>query len=100
VTKSFNIQELLHRKSKQHRTKPTHSSSVRAFQRHQEHNLKHLGSVDLITPKKLPSFIERLEIDHVGQEQHKMNEQKAKQSLIGLSIQTFFCGGEGHCSKF
>jgi len=25
-----------------------------------------------------------LEIDHVGQEQHKMKEQKAKQSLIGF----------------
>ncbi len=69
-----------------------HSSSVRAFQRHQEHNLKHPGLVDLITPKKLPSFIDRLEIDHVGQEQHKMKEQKAK--LLG-SIQTFFLGWWG-----
>jgi hypothetical protein len=33
----------------------------RAFQRHQEHNLKHPGSVDLITIKqnKLPSFTDR-----------------------------------------
>jgi len=40
---------------------PPHS---RAFQRHQEHDLKHPGSVDLITTKqkktnKLPSFIDR-----------------------------------------
>jgi hypothetical protein len=33
----FNIQELLHYKSKHHET----LSSSRAFQRHQEHNLKH-----------------------------------------------------------
>jgi len=37
-------------------------SSSRAFQRHQEHDLKHPGSVDLITTKqnKLPSLIDRL----------------------------------------
>jgi hypothetical protein len=36
--------------------------SLRAFQRHQEHNLKHPSSVDLITTKqnKLSSFIDRL----------------------------------------
>jgi hypothetical protein len=34
--KSFNIQELLRHKSKRHETKPIHSSSGRAFQRHQE----------------------------------------------------------------
>jgi hypothetical protein len=36
--------------------------SWRAFQRHQEHNLKHLGLVNLIITKqnKLPSFIHRL----------------------------------------
>jgi hypothetical protein len=35
-------------------------SSLRAFQRHQEHNLEHLGLVDLITTiqNKLPSFID------------------------------------------
>jgi len=38
-----------------------HPSSSRAFQRHQGHNLKHPGLVDLITTKqnKLPSFIDR-----------------------------------------
>jgi hypothetical protein len=38
------------------------TSSARAFQRHQEHDLKHPGSVDLITTKqnKLPSFIDRI----------------------------------------
>jgi len=43
--------------------KPMHPSSSRAFQRHQEHDLKHLGSVDLITTKQkktnhLPSWID------------------------------------------
>jgi hypothetical protein len=38
VKKSFNIQELFHCKSKHHGTKPMHSSSLRAFQRHQEHD--------------------------------------------------------------
>ncbi len=64
MKKSFNIQELLHCKSKSHGTKPMHSysSSSRAFQRQQENDLKHTGLVDLITTKqnKLPSFIDRL----------------------------------------
>jgi hypothetical protein len=41
-------------------------SSLRAFQRHQEHDLKHPGSVDLIITiqnntkqNKLPSFIDK-----------------------------------------
>jgi hypothetical protein len=59
VKKSFNIQELLHRKSKRHGTKPMHPFSSRAFQRHQEHDLKHpysivylvFGSVDLLQNK-------------------------------------------------
>jgi hypothetical protein len=58
VKKSFNIQELLHHKSKQHETKPMHPSSSRAFQRDQEHDLNHPGSVDLIGTNKtnyLPS---------------------------------------------
>jgi len=37
VKKSFNIQELLHRKSKHHETKPMHPSSSGGFQRDQEH---------------------------------------------------------------
>jgi hypothetical protein len=39
-----------------------HPFLLRAFQRHQERDLKHPGSVDLITTKqnKLPSFIDRL----------------------------------------
>jgi hypothetical protein len=64
VKTSFNIQELLHCKSKNHGTKPMHPSSLRAFQRHQEDNLKHLGSMDFHNYKtkqnKLPSFIDRL----------------------------------------
>jgi hypothetical protein len=61
VKKSFNIQELLHHKSKHHGTKQMDHSSSRAFQRHQEHDLKHPSLVDLITTKqnKLPSFIDR-----------------------------------------
>jgi len=45
---SFNIQELLHHRSKHHGTKPMHPS-LKAFQRHQEHNLKHPNSVNFIT---------------------------------------------------
>ncbi len=61
MKKLFNIQELLHGKSKHHGTKPMHPSSSRAFQRHQEHDLKHPGLTDLITTKqnKLPCFIDR-----------------------------------------
>ncbi len=77
MKKSFNIQELLHHKSKPHETKPMHSSSLSsassAFQRHQrssqEHNLKHPSLVDLITTKqnktkqnKLPSFTDRCDL--------------------------------------
>jgi hypothetical protein len=40
VKKSFNIQELLHRKSKHHVTKPMHPSPSRAIQRDQECNMK------------------------------------------------------------
>jgi hypothetical protein len=38
-----------------------HPSLLRAFQRYQEHNLKHPNSLDLITTKqnKLPSFKDR-----------------------------------------
>ncbi len=61
MKKSFNIQELLHLESKRHGTQPMHSSSSsRAFQRHQEHDLKHPGLVDLITTKqKQTTFLHR-----------------------------------------
>jgi hypothetical protein len=64
VKKSFNIQELLHRKSKRSlNQKPMHLSSWRVFQRHQEHDLKHSGfsgSHNYKTKQnKLPSFIDR-----------------------------------------
>ncbi len=63
MKKSFNIQERLHCKSKCHGTKPMHPSSSRAFQRHQEHNLKNPSLlVDLISTNKTnkqPSFIDR-----------------------------------------
>jgi hypothetical protein len=54
MKKSFNIQELLHCKSKRHETKLMHpSSSARAFQGdHNERNLKHPSSVDLTHTKQ------------------------------------------------
>jgi hypothetical protein len=65
VKKSFNIQELLHRKSKRHErklmhpssskhheTKLMHPSSLSDFERDQKHNLKHPGSVDLKSTTK------------------------------------------------
>jgi len=66
VKKSFNIQELLHHKSKRHETKPMHPSSSRVIQRDQEHNPKHHDPVDLngtnkTKQNKQPSFIDRLE---------------------------------------
>jgi hypothetical protein len=62
VKKSFNIQELLHCKSNiMEPSMPMHPSSSRAFQRQQEHNLKHPSSVDLMTTRQnktnyLPSY--------------------------------------------
>jgi hypothetical protein len=52
MKKLFNIQELLHHKSKHHGTKPMHPSSLKVFQRHQKDDLKHLGLVDLIIAKQ------------------------------------------------
>jgi hypothetical protein len=53
VKKLFNIQELLHHKSKRHETKPMHPSfSWGVFQRDQEHDLKHPSLVDLIGTKQ------------------------------------------------
>ncbi len=55
MKKSFNIQEVLHE------TKLM-QPSMRAFQRDQEHNLKHPGSVDLISTNKtnkLLTFIDK-----------------------------------------
>jgi hypothetical protein len=51
MKKSFNIQELLHHKSKCHETKPMHPSP-RAFQRDQQRDLKHPGLLDLISTNK------------------------------------------------
>jgi hypothetical protein len=61
VKNSFNIQELLHRKSKRHETKLMHPSSPRPFQRDQERDLKHPSSVDLISTKqnKQTIFLQR-----------------------------------------
>jgi len=52
MKKSFNIQELLHHKSKHHESKLMHPSSSRAFQKNQGRNLKHPSSMDLISTKQ------------------------------------------------
>ncbi len=52
VKKSFNVQELLHHKSKQHETNRMHPCSSGTFQKDQEHDLKHPSSVDLISTNK------------------------------------------------
>ncbi len=52
VKKSFNIQELSHCKSKHHGTKHVHPFLLKAFQRHQEHDLKHPSLVDFISTKQ------------------------------------------------
>jgi len=49
--KSFNIQELLHCKSKCHETKLVHRSSSKAFQRYQKCNMKYLDLGDLSMKK-------------------------------------------------
>jgi hypothetical protein len=58
MKKLFNIQKILHHKSKHHETKLMHPSLLRAFQRDQECNLKHPNSVDLKT--KQTTFLHRL----------------------------------------
>jgi hypothetical protein len=67
MKKSFNIQELLHHKSKRHGIKPMHPYASKAFRRHQEHDLKHPSLMDLITTKqnKLHSFIDRWALDKI-----------------------------------
>jgi hypothetical protein len=52
MKKSFNIQELLHGKSKCYGTKLMRPSSLRAFQKDQERNLKHPSLVDFINTKQ------------------------------------------------
>jgi hypothetical protein len=62
MKKSFNIQELFAPQVQTSWNQAHAPLSSRAFQRHQEHNLKHSNWVDLKTTKqnKLPSFIDRL----------------------------------------
>jgi hypothetical protein len=52
VKKSFNTQELLESKSKRHETKADAPLLLKSFQRDQEHDLKHCGSVDLMSKKQ------------------------------------------------
>jgi hypothetical protein len=72
-----------------------HTSSSRAFQIHQEHDLKHPGTVDLITTKqnKLPSFIDRIKTKTLACKHlvtyfelvkfmHQLKTRKKKISLI------------------
>jgi hypothetical protein len=56
VKKSFNIQDVVE-------PKPMHHSSSRALQRHQEHDLKHPGLVDLITTEQNKTNYLSSEID-------------------------------------
>jgi hypothetical protein len=52
MKKSFNVQKLLHCKSKHHGIKPMHPFSLRDFQKNHKHDLKHLSLVDLIVTKQ------------------------------------------------
>jgi hypothetical protein len=84
VKKLFNSQELLHHKSKCHETKLMHPSSVTAFKRDQEHNLKHPGSVHLISTnktKKLPCFIDRFFFHKLKKSWHS-KKKNANESTI------------------
>jgi hypothetical protein len=68
VKKSFSIQKLLHHKSEHHETKPMQPSSLKAFQRYQEDDLKQPGLVDLMVTKqnKLPCFLDdRFELGYI-----------------------------------
>ncbi len=56
MKKSFNIQELQHHKFN-HETKLMHPSSSRAFQRHEECNVKHPSLVDFISTKQNKQII-------------------------------------------
>ncbi len=62
------------------------SSSSRAFQRHQEHDLKHPSSVDLITTKqnKLPSFIDS------GFHNHKTKQTTFLHRRLALETPMFY----------
>jgi hypothetical protein len=85
VKKSFNIQELLHYKSKRHETKLMRPSSSRAFQRDQESDLKHPSLVDLIGTNKTnkqPSFINRFPCPPFLQELHNREE-----TMFQISVQ-------------
>ncbi len=58
MKKSFNIQKLLHHKLKHDETKLMHPYLQRAFQRYQEHDLKHLNLGDRnITNKTKQNFL-------------------------------------------
>jgi hypothetical protein len=52
VKKSFNIQELLHHKSKRHGTKPTHPSFPKSFPKMPRTQSEASSSVDLTTTKQ------------------------------------------------
>jgi hypothetical protein len=64
MKKSFNLQELLHHKSKRHETKAMQPSLSRVFQGYPEHNLKHHGLVDLIDTKQT-TLLHTLLITHL-----------------------------------
>ncbi len=89
MKKLLNIQELLHHKSKHHGTKPMHPSSLRAFQRHQAHDLKRPSSLDLITTKrnKPPSFINGYTGLHI---EHARLKEGQKQFFLFLFVLVIF----------
>jgi hypothetical protein len=68
--KSFNIQELVHGKSKHHETKLMHPYyTSRAFQRNQECDLKHPSLLDLITTKqnKQTTFLHKIDVSKTSE---------------------------------
>ncbi len=82
MKKSFNIQELLHCKSKHHGTKPMHPSSLGAFQFIGSHNYK---------KNKLPYFIERC---------HAKCLNLCKKRQMILFIQKKYMGESSLCWSF
>ncbi len=82
MKKSFNIQELLHCKSKRHETKLMHPFCLRALQRDQERDPKHPSSVDLIgtkqnkTKQTVPCFMDRL--PKPGRKQSRSGEEEGR----------------------
>jgi hypothetical protein len=79
------ILELLHHKSKHHETKLVHPSSLIAFQRDQECDLKYLRLVDLISTNKTKqtTFIDRCTFFlQVKKKSHPMYDQTERLGAV------------------